>query len=103
MVSRLGAEGTDFASGALKKIRRMSPTSVKVSLEAIRRHQATPLKEALVTEYRMSQWCMRPQPHSDFCEGIRAVLVDKDHRPQWDPPRLEDVPKASVEGFFMPL
>lgn len=103
MLSRLEAEGTEFASGALKKIRRMSPTSVKVSLEAIRRHQATPLKEALVTEYRMSQWCMRPQPHSDFCEGIRAVLVDKDNEPRWDPGRIEDVSKERVDGFFAPL
>jgi hypothetical protein len=31
--------------------------------------------EALVMEYRMVQRCMRPQPLSDFYEGVRAVLV----------------------------
>merc|ERR1719422_500392 len=103
MVRQLETEESAWSKEVLKTLRQRSPISVKVTLEAVQRHRSNSLREALVTEYRISQWCMRLQPHSDFCEGIRAVLVDKDHRPQWDPSRLEDVPKASVEGFFMPL
>mmetsp|Transcript_64363 Transcript_64363/g.129282 ORF Transcript_64363/g.129282 Transcript_64363/m.129282 type:complete len:375 (-) Transcript_64363:33-1157(-) len=105
VVSRLEAENTEWAAGVLKTLRRVSPTSVKISLEAIHRHQpaTVTLKDAITMEYRMSQWCMRPQPHSDFCEGIRAVLIDKDGKPQWEPAKLEDVSEERVAGFFAPL
>ena len=36
----------------------------------------------------------------DFIEGIRALLIDKDNAPQWNPGRVEDVTDASVDGFF---
>ena len=54
-------------------------------------------------EYRLCQRCMRPQPESDFFEGVRAVLVDKDQRPYWQPDRLEAVSATAIEGFFEPL
>jgi len=105
IVSRLEGQGTEWAAGVLKTLRRVSPTSIKLSLEAINRHrhESVTLKEAIITEYRMSQWCMRPQPHSDFCEGIRAVLIDKDNKPRWEPARLEDVSEERVAAFFAPL
>jgi len=105
IVSRLEAEGTEWAAGVLKALRRMSPTSVKISLEAISRHKhaTVTLKDAITMEYRMSQWCMRPQPDADFCEGIRAVLVDRDNKPCWEPGRIEDVSDERVAGFFAPL
>lgn len=101
--SRLIAEDSDWGKSTLSALKQRSPTSVKVALEAIKRHQQTSLREAFVTEYRISQWCMRPPPESDFCEGIRAVLVDKDNKPNWQPSRLEDVTRARVESFFAPL
>merc|ERR1712232_313305 len=86
-----------------KSLSRMSPTSLKVSLEAVRRHKAVDLRQAFVTEYRISQHCMRPQPLSDFTEGIRALLVDKDNKPAWLPASLEEVDADHVESFFAPL
>ena len=89
----------------LKTLKRMSPTSIKVTIEAARRHagEGVTISEALSTEYRLSQRFMRPQPLSDFREGIRAVLVDKDNSPKWDPSELTDVSDAAVEAFFAPL
>ena len=43
------------------------------------------------------------QPLSDFFEGVRAVLVDKDQKPAFDPPTLEAVSTAALEAFFAPL
>ena len=37
---------------------------------------------------------------SETVEGIRALAVDKDHQPQWNPARIEDVSPEMVEGFF---
>lgn len=103
ILARLEAEEGDWAAKTLETFRGKSPTSVKVFLEAVERHQTVTLREAFVTEYRISQWCMRPQPHSDFCEGIRAVLVDKDNKFSWQPPRIEEVTQERVNGFFAPL
>jgi enoyl-CoA hydratase len=33
-------------------------------------------------------------------EGIRALVVDKDHSPRWNPARIEDVTAGMVAGFF---
>jgi len=92
-----------FAKKTLSVLRQKSPTSVKVTFEAIRRHRALSLKEAFSAEYRIANWCMRPQPASDFCEGIRAVLVDKDNSPAWIPQTIEEVSDSRVNEFFAPL
>jgi enoyl-CoA hydratase len=38
--------------------------------------------------------------HPDFREGVRAVLVHKDHKPQWQPASIEAVDSAAIEGMF---
>lgn len=105
ILARLEQEGSEWAAGVAQTLRQRSPTSVKVTLEAMRRHshKAVSLGEALNTEYRISQWFMKPAPHSDFCEGVRAVLVDKGSTPQWGPSSLAEVSMERVEGFFAPL
>jgi len=39
----------------------------------------------------------------DFYEGVRAVIIDKDQSPRWQPPALEAVSAAAVERYFAPL
>ena len=58
------------------------------------------LKECFEMEYRMSQACMHG---TDFVEGIRALLVDKDHSPVWSTPSLSAVSDADVAAHFAPL
>ena len=48
----------------------------------------------------MMMQCMRG---NDFREGIRAVLVDKDNSPKWNPSRLEDVSAEQINAYFQPL
>jgi len=40
---------------------------------------------------------------NDFYEGVRAVLVDKDHKPRWEHASLEEVSEAAVERHFEPI
>jgi enoyl-CoA hydratase len=78
-----------------------SPTSLKVTLRALRSAAELPsLEDALRQELRVSVGFLR---HPDFAEGIRAQVVDKDRKPRWNPARLEDVDAASLEPFFAPL
>lgn len=74
-------------------IRRMSPTSCKLSLVGLRMAANSEIEEALQTEYRMV--CAIRHGH-DFFEGIRAQLIDKDRNPLWDPAHIEDVSEAEV-------
>jgi enoyl-CoA hydratase/carnithine racemase len=76
-----------------------SPTSAKVIFEIHRRATHLSLKEAFAMELGLTiQFARRP----DLREGIRALLIDKDNRPNWCPSRLEDVPDTYVEEHFVP-
>lgn len=97
----LAAEPGDWAAKTLETMtKRCSPTSLKITLEAIRRAASLDFDAAMVAEYRLCQACMAG---TDFYEGIRALLVDKDNAPVWNPPGLDGVTPAMVEAYFAPL
>ena len=58
------------------------------------------LEAALNVEYRLT---VRLLEHGEFLEGVRALLVDKDKAPKWNPPRLADVTDEMVAQFLSPL
>jgi len=103
VMSALVENGNDVLSPTtLKTLQSRSPTSLKVSLEGMRRGlQANNIGECLQMEFRLSQAFMRPG--SDFYEGIRALLVDKDNALKWNPPSLDLLSSIEVESFFEPL
>jgi enoyl-CoA hydratase len=92
--------GSDEAAQAADAIEAKSPTSVKVTLAALRRAKGRTLDEALAQEYRTG---LRFLEAPDFREGIRAQVVDKDRNPRWNPATLADVAPEQVERFFEPL
>jgi enoyl-CoA hydratase/carnithine racemase len=101
IVDSLKALDTEFARSTLKVLQTMSPTSLKVTLEGLRRgSKLTSIKDDFVMEFRMVQGIMR---NHDFYEGIRARLIDKDNTPQWKPPTLEEVTPDMVASFFEPI
>jgi enoyl-CoA hydratase len=79
----LVAEGTDWAREQAAILDRMSPTSMNVTLELLRRGRTMTLRECLAMELALTRVVTR---HPDFAEGVRAVLVDKDNSPRWAPP-----------------
>ena len=93
---------SEFCKKTLSTLHRMSPTSLKVTLEGLKRGKSLPsIKEVLEMEYRMAQAFMRDG--SDFYEGVRAQLVDKDKNPQWNPKTLAEVSNETVETYFQHL
>ncbi|XP_024176717.1 3-hydroxyisobutyryl-CoA hydrolase-like protein 1, mitochondrial [Rosa chinensis] len=87
----------------LKRLKEVSPLSLKVSLRSIREGRFQTLDQCLVREYRMSLQGLSKQITGDFCEGVRARLVEKDSAPKWDPPSVEKVTKDMVDQYFVPL
>jgi len=105
IMERLEQKDTEWSKSTLKTLGKMSPLSMKVTLRAVREHATTDVTigEALQTEYRLAQRFMRQQPDSDFFEGIRAVLIEKDHSPKWAHGSVVDVSEEVVDAFFAPL
>jgi enoyl-CoA hydratase len=100
ILADLDARPEEAAAKAATALRRGSPTSLKVTLRALRDARGLPdLESALEREYRISTAFL---DHPDFVEGIRAQVVDKDRSPSWTPPRIEDVGPADVARFLAP-
>ena len=78
----------DWAGSAIAAMARVSPSAMCWSLASLRRGAGLELDEALAAEFRLVSQVIR-QP--DFAEGVRAMLVDKDRLPQWQPARLDAV------------
>jgi enoyl-CoA hydratase len=54
----------------------------------------------MAMEYRIGA---RVVQRHDFLEGVRAIIVEKDNAPKWDPPTLEGVTEAMLDGIFAAL
>ena len=74
-----------------------APASACLSLALQQRVRHLSLAQVFRLEFVVSLHCAaRP----DFVEGIRALIMDKDQKPQWQPAQLADVTAAWVDGFF---
>jgi enoyl-CoA hydratase len=81
-------------------IKTKSPTSLKVTLQALQEAQKMDFDNCIQIEYRLTSRFIEGH---DFFEGIRAVVIDKDQKPIWQPPRLQDVKAIDVKEYFAPL
>jgi enoyl-CoA hydratase/carnithine racemase len=76
-----------------------SPTLLRVAFEQLRRGRNLALADCFRLELNLVHGCFAQR---DFVEGIRALIVDKDNSPRWNPPSLSEVTDASVAAFFAP-
>jgi enoyl-CoA hydratase len=101
IVAALSKEPGDWAAQTLRTLLSKSPQTVKVALRQMREGaKLTTFRDAMAMEYRIAR---RVVHRSDFLEGVRAVIVDKDNAPVWSPGRLEDVSEALIDEIFAPL
>lgn len=94
------AQGSEFAARLSATLATKSPTSMKIALAQMQRGSKLSFTEAMALEYRIVS---RIALGSDFYEGVRAVIIDKDQKPQWTPDRLERVTPMMVEAHLAAL
>lgn len=101
IVAALRANGGEWAITQADAIESKSPETVKVALRQVRNGAACKtFEENMAMEYRIG-WRKVCSP--DFIEGVRAVVVDKDHAPKWSPATLKEVSDDYVATFFETL
>ena len=97
ILNRLEAADDAWSKAVLKILSSKSPTAVKVTLKALRKGAELSLRDVMVQDLRVSSRFLREG--SDFYEGVRAVIIDKDNAPNWSAP----VSDAEVDAYFEPL
>jgi len=96
----------DWSVRTLKALHQQSPLMLCVTLEQVRRGRHMTLAEDLRMERDLVRHCFqtdhlsRRGVSSETVEGIRALAVDKDHTPKWQPERIADVTPEMVLPFF---
>jgi enoyl-CoA hydratase len=99
-LDRAAEKGSDFAARTVAGMRAKSPTSMNLAFEQVRRGASMDFEDAMKTEFRIVS---RIGDGHDFYEGVRAVLIDKDNQPRWQPASLETVDRAVIEHHFASL
>ncbi|RLN06300.1 hypothetical protein BBJ28_00008849, partial [Nothophytophthora sp. Chile5] len=89
-----------WSQETLATLKKMSPLSLKVTLEQMRQGAGKTCAECFQMEYRMAT---RMMENPDFFEGVRSVVVDKDRSPKWAKRDVSQVTAEEVAHFFEPL
>jgi len=101
ILTALQADGGAWAAKELATLQAKSPLACKVALRQLAEgHHACSFDANLVSEYRIA---CRMIERPDFAEGVRSVLVDKDHAPRWDPATPEEIGDGTLDAIFAPL
>jgi enoyl-CoA hydratase/carnithine racemase len=103
IAAALEAADDEWARRTATDLRAQSPLMLFVTLEQVRRARHMGLADELRMERDLVHHCfhLRPGLASETVEGIRALAVDKDHTPHWNPARIEDVTPEMVAPFFV--
>jgi enoyl-CoA hydratase/carnithine racemase len=91
------AEDAGWANQTAALMRTRSPTMLSVTLRQLERGADMSLAECFRMELGLAAHSF---VQGDFLEGVRAVLIDKDNTPHWQPSRIEEVSDASIDAFF---
>lgn len=91
------ADSQIWARNTARLMQTRSPLAMSVTLEMIRRGRRKSLEDCFAMELHLDrQWF----EHGDLVEGVRALLIDKDKKPRWNPPTLDQLERSRVEHFF---
>ncbi|XP_010457784.1 PREDICTED: 3-hydroxyisobutyryl-CoA hydrolase-like protein 5 [Camelina sativa] len=96
-------EGNEWITPVIKGLKRSSPTGLKITLRSIREGRNQTLSDCLKKEFRLTVNTLRKTISADMYEGIRALTIDKDNSPKWNPATLDEVDDENINLMFKPL
>ena len=101
IIASLEADASDWAAKELATLRTKSPQTCKVALRQLAESATlSDFADNMVMEYRIAS---RVLTRPDFAEGVRAVIVDKDGAPKWNPATPEEVSDELIDSIFAAL
>ena len=101
ILAALAAEASDWAAQQLAILHSKSPQTCKVSLRQLKLGaEFDDFADNMAMEYRIAS---RVLMRHDFIEGVRAVIIDKDNAPRWDPATPEGVTTELLDAIFAHL
>lgn len=101
IIAALAVDGGEWATATLATLRTKSPQTCKVALRQLAEsRRLADFAANMALEYRIAS---RVLTRPDFAEGVRAVIVDKDNAPRWNPPTPEAVGDDLIHAIFAPL
>ncbi|MFT6542328.1 MAG: enoyl-CoA hydratase, partial [Maricaulis maris] len=90
------AAGDPWSAKQAKILGTKSPTALKLTLACLRKGADLSFEDVMRQDLRVSSWCLTG---TDFYEGVRAVIIDKDQAPKWAPAAAD----SEIEKAFAPL
>ena len=100
IMASLEGDASPFAQKALAAMRQRSPLMMSVTYELLKRGAGMDVADCL----RMERTLVRHNfEHGEVLEGVRALVIDKDNAPRWNPAAIDQVDEAMVERFFQPV
>lgn len=100
VMASLARDDSAFAQAALAAMKLRSPLMMSVTHEMLARGAGMSVADCL----RMERGLVRRNfEHGEVIEGVRALVIDKDNAPQWNPAALDDVTPEMVAAFFAPV
>lgn len=96
----LAADGGEWATKTLKILQQKSPTSLLVTHKQLLKGVGLSIQAAMRMEFRIVSRIIKGK---DFLEGTRAVVIDKDMKPKWQPENIDDLTDKEIDAFFAPL
>lgn len=97
IMAALASVNDKVCQEALVLLQKKSPTSLKVTLKALIKGKVLNFDACMTQEFAITSHFLQ---NHDFMEGIRAIIIDKDQKPLWEPSKLSDVNEAMINAFF---
>jgi hypothetical protein len=98
-VKSLSADSGMFAKETLAGLAIRSPTALALTFRLMREGRRRSFEDCVRMEWSIVS---HMDEHSDFAEGIRALITEKDNKPRWNPSRLDEVQDAVIARHFEP-
>lgn len=100
VLKSLTSSGSDWCLKMVSIIESKSPLSTRVTFEQIRTGADLEFRACMALEFRLTNRFMAAP---NFYEGVRAVVIEKDQAPKWQPATLADVDDGQVKAYFASL